>query len=63
MTFYEQRVRRLLRLFADNKATEGEIEEMLRLLRRQEGDKELESFMVELQQEPDVRPQWKRKNI
>jgi len=53
MTFYEQRVRHLLRLFADNKATEREIEEMLSLLTRQEGDKELESFMMELQQEPD----------
>jgi transmembrane sensor len=53
MTFYEQRVRHLLRLFTDNKATEHEIREMLSLLRRQEGDKELESFMLELQQEPD----------
>ena len=53
MTFYEERVRHLLRLFADNKATEQEIKEMLSLLRQEEGDKELESFMMELRQEPD----------
>ena len=53
MTFYEQRVRHLLRLFADNKATEQEITEMLGLLRQKEGDKELDSFVKQLRQEPD----------
>lgn len=53
MPFYKERVGHLLRLFADNKATEQEIREMLNLLRQDEGDKELESFMMELRQEPD----------
>ena len=42
-----------MRLFADNKATEQEITEMLRLLRQKEGDKELDSFVKQLRQEPD----------
>jgi len=42
-----------MRLFADNKATEQEITEMLRLLRQEDGDKELESLMEQLRQEPD----------
>ena len=53
MTFYEQRVRHLLQLFADNKATEQEITEMLGLLRQKEGDKELDSLVKQLRQEPD----------
>ncbi len=53
MTFYEQRVRHLLRLFADNKATEQEITEMLTLLRQKERDKELDSFVKQLRREPD----------
>jgi hypothetical protein len=53
MTFNKERVRHLMRLFSDNKATEQEITEMLRLLRQEEGDKELESLMEQLQQEPD----------
>lgn len=40
-----------MRLFADNKATEQEIREMLNLLRQEEGDKELESFMTGLRHE------------
>src|SRR5688500_7685809 len=57
MTLYEQRARHLLKLFADNKATEQEIAEMLSLLRREEGSKELESFMMELlKQESDNYP-------
>lgn len=51
MTNYKERVRHLLRLFADNKATEQEISEMLSLLRQEEGDKELESFMMGLRHE------------
>jgi transmembrane sensor len=51
MTFYEERVRHLLRLYADNKATEQEVREMLNLLRQEEGDKELESLMTELRHE------------
>ena len=42
-----------MRLFADNKATEQEITEMLRLLRQKEGDKELDSLVNQLRQEPD----------
>jgi len=42
-----------MRLFADNKATEQEITEMLRLLRQKEGDKELDSLVKQLRQEPD----------
>ena len=53
MTFNEPRLRHLLSSFADNTATEQEIEEMLDLLRQPEGDKELESFIMELKQEPD----------
>ena len=53
MTFYEERVRHLLRLYADNKATKRQIREMLNLLRQRESDKELESFMKELRLEPD----------
>src|SRR5688572_5073912 len=53
MTFYEQRVRHLLRLFADNKATEQQITEMLTLLRQKEGDKELDLLVKQLRQEPD----------
>ena len=66
MTFYEQRVRHLLRLFADNKATEQEITEMLALLRQEGGEKELDSFVKELRQEPDSdksRPQVDWENI
>lgn len=53
MTFYEERVRHLLRLYADNKATKQQIREMLDLLRQRESDKELESLMMELRLEPD----------
>ncbi len=49
----KNRLRNLLRLFSDNKATELEIREMFGLLQQEEGDKELESFMMELRQEPD----------
>ena len=66
MTFYEQRVSHLLRLFADNKATEQEITEMLALLRQDGGEKELDSFVKELRQEPDSdnsRPQVDWENI
>jgi len=66
MTFYEQRVSHLLRLFADNKATEQEITEMLALLRQEGGEKELDSFVKELRQEPDSdksRPQVDWENI
>jgi ferric-dicitrate binding protein FerR (iron transport regulator) len=52
MTFNKQRLRHLLNSFADNKAAEHEIEEMLNLL-RQQGDKELESFITELKHEPN----------
>jgi ferric-dicitrate binding protein FerR (iron transport regulator) len=53
MTFYEQRIRHLLQLFADNKASEQEITEMLSLLRQKEGDRELDSFVKQLRQESD----------
>ena len=53
MTFYEERIRHLLRLFADNKATEPQIRELLTLLQQKEGDRELESFMLALRLEPN----------
>jgi transmembrane sensor len=52
MTF-DERLRHLLRLFADNKATEGDIREMLTLLRGKDDDTELESFILRLRQDGD----------
>src|SRR5215207_4798199 len=53
MPIYEERVKYLLQLFADDKATADEIKEMLALLQRKEGDKILESFITRLRHEPD----------
>ncbi|MFT3946673.1 MAG: DUF4974 domain-containing protein [Agriterribacter sp.] len=47
----KERIKHLLRLFADNAATEEDIKEMLFLLRQDTEDKELESFIRELRQE------------
>ncbi|MBX2922794.1 MAG: DUF4974 domain-containing protein [Chitinophagaceae bacterium] len=47
----KERIKHLLRLFADNAATEEDIKEMLFLLRQDTEDKELESFIQELRQE------------
>jgi ferric-dicitrate binding protein FerR (iron transport regulator) len=51
MPLYERRVRILLRRFADDKASEDEIKEMLGLLHREEGDRILESFITEMRHE------------
>ncbi|MEO7984277.1 MAG: FecR domain-containing protein [Bacteroidota bacterium] len=56
MTFYGERVRHLLRLFIDNKATEQEITEMLTLLRQKGGDQELEFLIMEMRQVPESHP-------
>jgi transmembrane sensor len=53
MPIYEGRVKYLLQLFADDKATADEIKEMLALLQRKEGDKILESFITRLRHETD----------
>jgi len=47
----KERVKHLLRLYADNAATEEDIKEMLFLLRQDTEDKELESFILELREE------------
>lgn len=47
----KERIKHLLRLFADNAATGEDIKEMLSLLRQDADDKELESFIRELQHE------------
>lgn len=43
----------MLRLYADNRASEAEIKELLSLLRTEEGDKILETFILQLREEPD----------
>lgn len=53
MPNYERRVRQLLRLFADDKATAGEMREMLRLLQTDEGEKILESVIMEMRHDTD----------
>ncbi|MBL7699037.1 MAG: DUF4974 domain-containing protein [Chitinophagaceae bacterium] len=53
MRLNESRIKHLLRLFADNKASEGEIKDLLALLRTEEGDKILETFILQLREEPD----------
>lgn len=51
MSSHEEHIRILLRRFADNKASETEISEMLNLLRTEAGDKTLEAFIMELRGE------------
>jgi transmembrane sensor len=53
MSLYESRVRNLLRLFVDDKATQEEVMEMLDLLKKEEGDEILQSFITEMRQEND----------
>ena len=47
----KERIKHLLRLYADNAATGEDIKEMLSLLRQDAEDKELESFILELREE------------
>ncbi|MGN6435675.1 MAG: FecR family protein [Agriterribacter sp.] len=53
----EQRARHLLRLFADNAATEEEIMEMLVLFREDAGDQEREALILELRKKTEDKPE------
>ena len=53
MRINESRIKNLLRLYADNKASESEIKELLALLRTEEGDRILETFILQLREELD----------